>query len=171
MSEFNLHPDTRISALESILRELELTGAANVLEDRLNQAKNDTWAPEQLLARLLADELNHRSAVGAPRRLTVGPDARWFQVDGRPAVSLVRRTALRRLLLAVLNRRTSQEAASVQDMIQAGWPRENLSPAQGATRVYTAIRTLRRMGLENILLTTDRGYEIADEVDLVSQAG
>ncbi|MEM7675869.1 MAG: hypothetical protein AAF449_07690 [Myxococcota bacterium] len=171
MSELNLHPDTRISALQSILRQLELTGAADVLETRLDQAKTDTWAPEQLLARLLADELNHRATISTPRRLTIGADARWFQIDGRPAVSLVRRTALRRLLLVVLNRRAQREAASVQDMIQAGWPRENLNAAQGATRVYTAIRTLRRMGLENILLTTDRGYEIAAEVDVVSQAG
>ncbi len=169
MSEHNLHPDTRSAALEGVLRKLDLGGAADKVIGRLEQAKTDHWSFEQFLACVLADEVTHRSETNAPRRLLLSPDGRWFQVDGRPPVSLVRRTALRRLLAAVLARHAESGAASVHDMVQAGWPREQLTDNQGATRVYTAVRTLRRMGLENILLTTDRGYELAPEVDVVCQ--
>ena len=169
MSEPNLHPDTRTAALEGVLRQLDLVGAANALVSRLEQAKAADWGHEQLLARLLADELARRAESTQPRRLVLSHDARWFQVDARPPVSLIRRTALRRLLAVVLERRAGGQAATVEDMVRAGWPRETLTGPQGATRVYTAVRTLRRMGLENILVTTDRGYELAAEVDVVGQ--
>ena len=169
MTDHSLIQDSQTPALEGILRQLDLSGAAEHLAHRLAQAKAEQWPGERLLARILADEVERRAASATPRRMTVAEDGRWFQIDGRPAVSLTRRTALRRLLSAVLERRGSGAAASVQDMVQAGWPRETLSMAQGATRVYTAVRTLRRMGLENVLLTTDRGYEIATEVDVVRQ--
>ncbi len=169
MSELNVHPDTRVTALEGILEQLDLPGAARALVARLDQSKASHWSAEQFLARLLADELEHRHDQAGPKRLTISHDGRWFQVDKRAPVSLVRRTALRRLLVAVIKRRTEGQAASVQDMVAAGWPRETLTASQGATRVYTAIRTLRRMGLSNILQTTDRGYELAAEVDVVGQ--
>ena len=169
MSEHNLHPNTQLGALESVLKQLDLTGAAAAVDGRIQQAKTEQWPFEQFLASLLSDELVHRAEAASPRRLTVSPDGRWFQVDSRPVVSLVRRTALRRLLATVLMHREHGAAVPVQQMVHAGWPRETLSESQGATRVYTAIRTLRRMGLENILLTTDRGYEIAAEVDVVQQ--
>ena len=169
MSDLNQQPDVQTVALESVLKELGLPGAAASVDHRVAEAKAGEWAPEQFLARLLGDELSRRSSDPMPRRVTIADDARWFQVDDQPAVSLVRRTALRRLLLAVMERRGQGTAASVGDMIQAGWPREALNPHQGATRVYTAIRTLRRMGLERILLTTDRGYELAPEVDVIRQ--
>ena len=169
MSEHNLHPNAQSSVLEGVLRQLDLLGAAEKVFGRLEQARSEEWSFEQFLARVLADEVTQRAQASSPRRLTVSENTRWFQVDNRPPVSLVRRTALRRLLAAVLSRQANGQAASVQDMIQAGWPRETLHENQGATRVYTAIRTLRRMGLENILLTTDRGYELASEVDVVRQ--
>ena len=169
MSEYNLHPESQLTALKGVMNELDLAGAAGALAERLDQAKAAAWSPEQLLARLLADEVAHRERAQTPKRLTIGDSARWFQVDGQSSVSLVRRTALRRLLSAVLTRRADGIAASVQDMAQAGWPRETLTATQAATRVYTAIRTLRRMGLDKILITTDRGYEIAPEVDVVRQ--
>ena len=171
MSEHKHQPDAQLTALQGVLRQLDLAGAADSIALRVDQARDGAWPPEQFLARLLADELDRRAAVTSPRRLVIANDARAFQVDGRPAVSLVRRTALRRLLLAVLHHRRDGQAASVQDMVTAGWPREQLSESQGATRVYTAIRTLRRMGLENILTTTDRGYELAPEVDVICQPG
>lgn len=171
MSEHSVQAATQVSALQGVLRELDLTGAAQSIASRIDEAREDRWSPEQFLARLLADEVAHRAERAPPQQLSVSGDGRWFQVDAHPPVSLHRRTALRRLLVAVLDKRAEGGAVRVPDMVKAGWPRDTLTPQQGATRVYTAIRSLRRMGLENILLTTDRGYELAPEVEVVRQPG
>ena len=45
-----------------------------------------------------------------------------------------------------------------------GWPDEKLTKSAGSSRVYTAIRTLRTMGLDDILLTGREGYVLDPDV-------
>ena len=46
------------------------------------------------------------------------------------------------------------------ELIAAGWPGERIGAEAARKRLRTAIWTLRKMGLEPILLTRDDGYLI-----------
>lgn len=89
--------------------------------------------------------------------LRVGPEARWFALDGEP-VDLSRRGAPRRILAALVDARDAGEELDVHAIVAAGWPGEELHPEAGRARAYTAIRSLRRFGLEEVLVTRDEGY-------------
>ena len=58
-------------------------------------------------------------------------------------------------------------ALSLDDLLCAGWPGERVLAEAGASRVYTAIGTLRRMGLKPTLLRRDDGYLLDPELELV----
>lgn len=77
---------------------------------------------------------------------------RWFAPPGRPPVDLARRETLR-LMLAELVRRweENETPVTVDDLRAAGWPGEAMSRASGAARVYTALSTLRNLGLRDFL--------------------
>jgi hypothetical protein len=102
-------------------------------------------------------------SVAPPREapgLVVSRSARWFRVPGEPAVSLQTRRSLHLLLarLADAHARTPGEALEWRALLEAGWPGERMHPTAGASRVYTAVATLRRMGLRWMLLRRDDGY-------------
>ena len=46
------------------------------------------------------------------------------------------------------------------DLLSAGWPDEAVAPLAGANRVYVAIATLRKLGLERFLVRTKDGYAL-----------
>jgi hypothetical protein len=50
--------------------------------------------------------------------------------------------------------------------MESGWPGEIMIRESGNERVYTAIRTLRRMGLDGILLTRDGGYMLNPDLPI-----
>jgi predicted ATPase len=88
-----------------------------------------------------------------------------FTIDGGEPVDLSRRGPLRRVLHALVDARVRApgNALGVHDILDAGWPGEKVQAEAGANRVYTAIRQLRRMGLEDYLLTRDAGYLLDPE--------
>jgi hypothetical protein len=47
---------------------------------------------------------------------------------------------------------------SVYELLDLGWPGQNVDAEAGAQRVYWVIATLRRLGLGGCLLTRDEGY-------------
>ncbi|MCO4772757.1 MAG: hypothetical protein KDA24_22185, partial [Deltaproteobacteria bacterium] len=115
-----------------------------------------------LRGRLLAGlDLN----VPPPRypTLVLGPQARWFEVTGE-RVDLSRRGAPRRILLALAQ---APEGLDIHGVVEAGWPGEALHPEAGRARAYTAVRSLRRFGLQDVLVTGDDGYRL----DAVIQRG
>ena len=57
-------------------------------------------------------------------------------------------------------------SSSADALLAAGWPGERLRYDSGMLRVYTAIRRLRALGLERVLLTRDDGYQLDPEVRL-----
>ncbi len=144
-------------------------------------------AAEQLLARLSDQEargavalLRGQSAEGAlARRLTslrggrtrremiVGPDARFYELDGQ-RVSLQRQRSLRLILLALVDHAEASPGVGLSqtEVLSRGWPGEKMRPESGATRVYTSIRRLRRGGLSGVLITRDDGYLIDPAVTL-----
>ena len=114
----------------------------------------------------LADEL---SAVIVPRRapeqwrprprIWIGRDAYWFEVESGERVNLTRRGALRRILLALAEAPGSTSLA-YEPLTAAGWPDERILPRAAELRVRAAIKTLRRLGLRDVLVTTGDGYRL-----------
>lgn len=92
--------------------------------------------------------------------LVIAPGAEWFQLTGQNVVTLETRIPLRRLLVALgeMRQRTPGAVLNVTAAFEAGWPGERATPTAAAMRVYTAIHSLRRLGLRGVLVRRRRGY-------------
>lgn len=55
----------------------------------------------------------------------------------------------------------------MEDLVSAGWPGERVLPKAGATRVYTALSTLRRLGMREVLVRRSGGYMLDPDVPLL----
>lgn len=94
--------------------------------------------------------------------LVLGPH-RAVLVEGSTsrAIDLTRHEKLRRVLRRLAFARTEGEGAiSVEALLVSVWPGEALVGNSGPNRVYTAIRSLRRFGLEDVLRSSSAGYEL-----------
>jgi predicted ATPase len=126
-------------------------------------------------ARRLAELLGEVARAIAPGRevggvrLEVAAEARWFRLDGGDGVDLTRRRALRGVLRGLIARHVDAPGAplTLDDVLEAGWPGERMSPESGARRVYVTINRLRKLGLGELLLTTGDGYMLAPRVEVV----
>lgn len=116
--------------------------------------------PEQLQAQL--DRLDRpQQAVPAHEQIVLAHDASgWTQHDSR--VSLAARPTLRRVLARLVEgrERTPGQMLDRQTLFAAGWPGETIQPKSRHQRIYTAIWTLRKLGLGAGLLSTDEGYAL-----------
>lgn len=101
---------------------------------------------------------------GAQRRLYIGTDGRWFELDGEGRVDLARSGPIRSMLLALSMRAASREPLSVEDLFEAGWPGEQISPGSAANRVYATLARLRTLGLRDVVVRRHRGWMIDPEV-------
>ncbi len=111
--------------------------------------------------RLFRRAAGPRASVAAP--LVVYGDARAFLAPGASErVDLTRRRPLRRVLDALVERRIASpgEALSLDDVLAAGWPGERVGYEAAANRVYVALATLRKLGLRDLVASTDAGYLI-----------
>lgn len=91
--------------------------------------------------------------------LMVSEDGTWFQTPaGRVDVS--RRGAVKRILVGLCRARgeSAGKTLGVDELFEIGWPNERIPYESQVRRVYTAIWTLRTLGLEGLLLTRDEGY-------------
>jgi predicted ATPase len=105
------------------------------------------------------------AAAAAPVPSEEGPcvvasSCAWLRPPGQPPVSLLRRRALRLLLGALLERRTSAPGTpvAVAELFEVGWPGDPSTGDVAYKRVHTAVWTLRRLGLRDLIVTTDDGY-------------
>jgi predicted ATPase len=92
--------------------------------------------------------------------LTVARDGTWLEREGGARFDLTRRKAVRLVLLALTAARVDRpgEALTWEALLAAGWPGERPVTDSGLKRVYTAVWTLRTLGLEGVLLTRGDGY-------------
>jgi hypothetical protein len=106
--------------------------------------------------------------------IVVAASGRWFR-RGAARVSLARRPALARILRALTGGAAGvvPSAVSLAELLAAGWPGERPLPSSGAQRVYTALTTLRKAGLDDVLLRVDDGYRLDPgvAVEIVADAG
>jgi predicted ATPase/Tfp pilus assembly protein PilF len=111
---------------------------------------------------------------GAPAdALVVCARGRWFRSPGGEVVSIARWRPLQRLLERLAERReiAPGEPLTVDALVAAGWPGERMLPKAGATRVYTAIASLRRIGLRDMLVRDERGYLLRTDVAITRISG
>lgn len=98
------------------------------------------------------------------------PEGNWFRTSPTAEpVSFARRKNLRRVFARLLESRLADpgHALTLQELLEAGWPGERVLPAAAANRVYVALATLRKMGLKEVLRSTDSGYFLDPAVPLV----
>lgn len=98
--------------------------------------------------------------------LVVTDDGRRFRIADNPWQDISKRGALRRILDALATARSTAPGRTIsrEDLVAAGWPGERIHTEAAATRVYTAIATLRRLGLKSVLLRRDDGYLLDPDV-------
>jgi hypothetical protein len=101
--------------------------------------------------------------------LAVCARGRWFRLPHGHVVSISRWLALQNLLLCLADHREAapDDPLRVEALIAAGWPGERILPKAGATRVYTALSTLRRLGLRGALLRRSGGYLLDPSLPIV----
>lgn len=117
------------------------------------------------IARYLTSHAVETTRPGDPEprpQLWVGESGGWFIVDAGDRVDLSRRKALRLVLRELLSARLGRpgEPLSVESLVAAGWPGEQLVAQSGRARLYVTISELRKLGLEPCLRRDDEGYSL-----------
>ena len=86
-------------------------------------------------------------------------------------MDLTRRGPVRLVLRALLERRreTPHRPLSADEVLAAGWPGEKLIARAASSRVHTALWTLRKLGLGEVLLTAADGYLLDPGVAIVEE--
>lgn len=114
--------------------------------------------------RLVARALDALARAGTSHELRIAADASRFSLDGASPVDIARRKPLKRILEALAARHAAgpNRPLSVETLVRAGWPDDRLIGSTGATRLYTAIATLRKMGLEDVIERRGEGYALSE---------
>ncbi len=91
----------------------------------------------------------------------VRPGASGFRaVDAHADVDLSRKRVLARIFAALVDKRMQApgEPLALDDVLDAGWPGEDMAHTSAINRVHVAVSTLRKLGLRPVLLSHERGY-------------
>jgi hypothetical protein len=108
-------------------------------------------------ARALASTLGLSGGARLALPAHVDADGGAFLVGGK-RVDLSQRVALKGIVRAL----AQGGVRSTDDLIAAGWPGARLVGDSGPVRLYQALSTLRRLGLEPHLARRDGGYVLVD---------
>lgn len=145
-------------SLEATVRDL-LDVVSRVTAAFRTAPPSERARTELARARYLLETLGVELAPVSADSARIADDGTWFETAaGR--VDVARRGAVRRILAALATRRATApgEALGVDDLFSIGWPGERIPYESQVRRVYTAIWTLRTLGLDGLLLTRDEGY-------------
>jgi hypothetical protein len=109
------------------------------------------------LADFLASMVSTRRALP----LFVSDDGRLVRLAG-PTIDLTRRRALRLIVQRLVEERRAHpdRALDIDALCEAGWAGERMRPDAARARVYVAISTLRKLGLDEVVVRRDDGYLI-----------
>ncbi len=133
------------------------------------ETTDDVRVAARMLSRALAAPPKHPEPKPIIGALTVSEDASnvWLPTTAR--VSLEKRKPVRLLLLRLIEEHAKQPGhpLTVDDLLAAGWPGERVIRDAGASRVYVALGTLRKLGLRDVILSRDGGYLLDPAVKIV----
>jgi len=112
------------------------------------------------------------AAAAFPREPTAAPllvGEGWFRAPGAERRDLSRRHTLRRMVEAFVARRVERpgDPLTVDELLAAGWPGEQVLPFAGRNRVHVALTTLRGLGLRALIESIDGGYRLDPTVPVV----
>lgn len=159
--------DVLEGVVDPSLATARLARGEALLRDREDGAVRASELPiaVRLLRRAVAARAGRAAPAGA---VEIGPDHAWFRIGDAPPVDLTKHGALRRIVAALVAARRASPgvALSADDLFAAGWPGERARPDAAAGRVYTAVRTLRRRGLDAVLVRREQGYLLDEAVPL-----
>jgi predicted ATPase len=96
-------------------------------------------------------------------RVRIERDGSSFAVAGAPPVSLRSRGALRRIVSALAEAHARGDALDVPALFGAGWPGQRIRAESASMRVRVAIAMLRKMGLREVIVTSEAGYAFAQD--------
>jgi len=101
--------------------------------------------------------------------LVIGPSGLWFRVPNGDRTSLDRRRQLAKMLDRLAEERANRPGRALgwDDLLAAAWPGERVLPEAAAHRVRVAISTLRKLGLRDLLRTSEEGYLLAPEIQAI----
>ena len=147
----------------------------DAIADLRAESKSRLFQPETRLWRWpcydhlseLADVLEGATdSASSEDTLCVARDGSAMVLPNGEFVDLSSRDALRRIIGELAKRRDGAPGGgmSVEKLLSLGWPEARVTADSGASRVYTAIRNLRSMGLDDILLTGHNGYFLDPDI-------
>lgn len=141
----------------------------DVIASLPTETTDDVRVAARMLTRVLdapPKQPEPKPIVGA---LTVSEDASnvWLPTTAR--VSLEKRKPVRLLLLRLIQEHAKKPGSplTVDDLLAAGWPGERVIRDAGASRVYVALGTLRKLGLRDVILSREGGYLLDPQVKIV----
>jgi predicted ATPase/tetratricopeptide (TPR) repeat protein len=161
--------DSHLAMLE---RSAGRPEAADEIQKRVkkNARDADVWWPSM---GALGERLANRTTATNPRSLphdealVVGEGAQWFRPPGGKRVGLERRKSLA-LMLNCLTNANPGETFRSDALFKAGWPGQKAQSQAAAHSVRVAIATLRKMGLRDLIITTeDGGYGLSTSAPIV----
>ena len=143
------------------------------VRDIISALPSETTDDVRVAARMLTRVLDAPPKQPEPKpivgALTVSEDASnvWLPTTAR--VSLEKRKPVRLLLLRLIQEHAKKPGSplTVDDLLAAGWPGERVIRDAGASRVYVALGTLRKLGLRDVILSRDGGYLLDPQVKIV----
>lgn len=146
---------TRLELLVKLKREAEASADLPATRQALT-----SFEVRPLLNRMRAIE----EALGASlstAQVQVALDGRAFIQDGR-RVDLSRRRAVRRILACLAQAAQAHRAQPLlwEELCTAGWPDADPDDDGARNRTYTAVWTLRSLGLQDVLHTIGEGYQL-----------
>lgn len=111
---------------------------------------------EDVARRLVRDAME----TAPSHRLELDREGRKFRLDDAAVTDISRRGALRRILvcLAKASAERPGNPVTTDDVIDAGWPDEQILYDAALSRVYTTMNRLRSLGFEPWIHTLDDGY-------------
>jgi hypothetical protein len=106
------------------------------------------------------------------RSLFVARDGAYFSVSGGARMDLSTKGPLRKIFRAIVKAHRDQprRCLSVNEVFDAGWFGEKAASDALAGRVYSAISKLRRMGLSDVLVRSENGYQLDPRVCVIEES-
>ncbi len=127
----------------------------------LHGVQADLAAHEQSFCGLISDLIEQRQTDVSALEIWLSHDHRRVRVDDGPMIDLSRRTGLRRIFSRLVQARLENGPhLDWLDLLEAGWPGEKVGVESGRGRVHVAIYSLRKLGLDDVIIRQDDGYRL-----------
>ncbi len=149
-------------------RAASQAGERELAEDLTSQARRRLGSPPITHPEVCFAERLLNGALGGGLAARHNPPWRihetslWFEPPYAARVELGRKHALRRLLTHLTRAYAAKSSAPVpaSELIAAGWPGEKIQKRAAANRLRVALFSLRRLGLQDLIVTKPDGYQL-----------